>query len=51
MELTTGMMMFYGGLAGVAATFVAAIIAAILLGRGNKKIKHKLNQEYGDKLK
>jgi len=44
-------MMFYGGLAGAAATLIAAVIAAIALSRGNKRIKRKLNQEYGDKLK
>ena len=51
MEWTTGAMMFYGGLAGVAATLVAAIAAAIALARGSKRIKRKLNQEYGEKLK
>lgn len=42
--------MFYGGLAGAAVTLLAAIIAAISLARGNKRIKRKLDQEYGDKL-
>jgi len=49
MEWTTGAMMFYGGLAGAAATAVAAVIAAIVLARGNKRIKNKLNLEYGEK--
>lgn len=51
MDLSTGTIMFYGGLAGAAATIIAAIIAVIVLARGNKRIKRKLNQEYGDKLK
>ena len=51
MEWTTGTMLFYGGLAGLAATFAAAVVAAIVLARGNKRIKRKLDQEYGDKLK
>jgi H+/gluconate symporter-like permease len=51
MDLSTGTMLFYGGLAGTAATILAALIAAVLLARGNKKIKRKLNQEYGEKLK
>ena len=51
MEWTTGAMMFYGGLAGAAATLVAAIAAAIILARGSKRIKRKLNQEYGEKFK
>jgi len=50
MEWTTGNIMFYGGLAGAAVTLLAAIIAAISLARGNKRIKRKLDQEYGDKL-
>jgi len=44
-------MLFYGSLAGLAATSVAAVVAAVVLARGNKKIKRKLDQEYGEKLK
>lgn len=51
MEWTTGVMLFYGGLAGAAAILLAIFIAAILLARGSRRIKHKLNQEYGEKLK
>ena len=51
MEWTLGTMLFYGGLAGAAATILAAIIAAIALASGNKRIKSKLNREYGDKMK
>ena len=48
---TPGSMMFYGGIAGAAATIVAAVIAAIILASGSKRIKNKLNQEYGEKTK
>jgi len=51
MEWTTGTMLFYGGLAGLAATFVAALAAALVLARGNKRIKRKLDQDYGEKSK
>jgi len=51
MDWTTGTIMFYGGLAGAAATLIAAIVAAIVLAQGNKRIKRKLNSEYGEKLK
>jgi hypothetical protein len=44
-------MLFYGGLIGAAATVVATVAVAIALARGNKRIKRKLNQEYGDKMK
>jgi len=51
MEWSTGTMLFYSGLAGLGVTFVAAVLAAIVLVRGNKKIKRKLDQEYGAKTK
>ena len=51
MDWTLGTMLFYGGLAGAALTIVASVIAAILLASGSKRIKNKLNQEYGEKLK
>jgi len=51
MDLSTGTMLFYAGLAGLAATFVSAVVAAIVLARGNKKIKRKLDQEYGEKTR
>ena len=51
MDWTLGTMLFYGGLAGAAATVVAAVIAAIILASGSKRIKNKLNQEYGEKMK
>ena len=51
MDWTLGTMLFYGGLAGMAVTIVAAVIAVIILASGNKRIKSKLNQEYGEKMK
>ena len=51
MEWTAGTVMFYGGLAGIAATLAAALITALILAGGNKRIKRSLNEEYGDKLK
>jgi len=45
------MFMFYGGLAGMVVTLAASVIAAVILARGSTRIKRKLNQEYGEKLK
>jgi hypothetical protein len=39
--------MFYGGLAGAAATVLAAVIAAALLSRGKRRLRERLNDEYG----
>ncbi|MDR1299701.1 MAG: hypothetical protein LBJ84_05560 [Oscillospiraceae bacterium] len=46
-EWTAGAAMFYGGLAGAAATIVAAAIAAVLLARGKRRLRERLNDEYG----
>ena len=42
-----GSLLFYGGLAGIAATLIAIIIIALLQSKDRKKLKEKLDEEYG----
>jgi hypothetical protein len=48
MEWTLGAALFYGGLAGAALSAVAAVITVIVFTRSRKRIREKLNQEYGN---
>ena len=47
MDWSTGAILFYGGIAGAGATIIAAVLVAVVLARGKKRIINKLNQEYG----
>ena len=47
MEMTLGSMFFYGGLAGLAITILTSIIAGIALGSGRRRLRKKLDDEYG----
>ena len=47
-SLTPGTIMLYCGLAGIALTIVTAIPVSITLAISNKRIKKRLNQEYGE---
>ena len=51
MNLTPGELYFYGGIAGMAIVAVAAIIVAIVLAGSRKRLRRKLNEEYGGNLK
>jgi uncharacterized membrane protein len=46
-EWTAGTAMFYGGLAGAGVTAIAAVVAALLLARGKRRLRERLNDEYG----
>jgi tetrahydromethanopterin S-methyltransferase subunit E len=48
MEWTLGTITFYGGIAGIVVSIIAALIVIIALGSANKKITKKLNDEYGE---
>ena len=48
MEMTIGSMFFYGGVAGLVITTLLAILSGILLGRGRKKLRRVLEEEYGN---
>ena len=47
MEMTLGSMFFYGGIIGLAITILSAIIAGIVLGSGRRKMRKRMNDEYG----
>lgn len=47
MEWTQGAMMFYGGIAGMGICLIAAVIAAVIIGKGRTRLKKKLDEEYG----
>ena len=51
MNFTPGELYFYGGIAGMAIVAVAAIIVAIILAGSRKRLRRKLNEEYGGNLK
>jgi predicted membrane metal-binding protein len=44
-------MLFYGGVAGMAVVVVVAIIVIAVLAGSRKRLRRKLNEEYGDNMK
>ena len=51
MNFTPGEMLFYGGVAGMAVVAIVAVIVIIVLSGSRKRLRRKLNEEYGGKLK
>ena len=51
MNLTPGEMLFYGGILGMAVVVIATIIVTIILTGSRKRLRRKLNEEYGENLK
>ena len=47
MNWTAGEMLFYGGAVGMVGTALAAILATVLLSGSRKRLRRKLNEEYG----
>ncbi|MCM1044746.1 MAG: hypothetical protein NC417_04485 [Candidatus Gastranaerophilales bacterium] len=47
MGLSGSEMLFYGGLGAMAAAVALAVVCAVILSASGKKIKRKLEQEYG----
>jgi ABC-type lipoprotein release transport system permease subunit len=47
MGLTPGEMLFYGGIAGMAVVVVVAIIVIVVLSGSRKRLRQKMNEEYG----
>jgi hypothetical protein len=47
--LTTGTLLLYVGIGGMGLTFIIGIITSIVLGGNRKKLKNKLDEEYGRK--
>jgi hypothetical protein len=48
---TPGEMLFYGGLAGMAAVAVITLIVIVVLSGSRRRLRRKLNEEYGGNLK
>jgi hypothetical protein len=49
MGLTTGTALFYGGIAGAALSLAASVAAIFVFRGGGKRLKKKLDDEYGGK--
>ncbi len=43
-----GGLLFYGGIAAMAAAAVGAVVAAVLLHMAKKRLKHRLDEEFGE---
>ena len=51
MDFTPGEMLFYGGIVGMAIVVVVSIIIIVILSGSRKRLRRKLNEEYGGNLK
>jgi predicted membrane metal-binding protein len=51
MNFTPGEMLFYGGIIGMAVVVIVAVIVIAVLAGGRKRLRRKLNEEYGGNLK
>jgi len=51
MSFTPGEMLFYGGIAGMAIVAIITVIVIIVLSGSRKRLRRKLNDEYGGKIK
>jgi hypothetical protein len=51
MNFTPGELLFYGGIVGMAIAFVVAVMVIAVLSGSRKRLRKKLNEEYGGNLK
>lgn len=51
MNFTPGEMLFYGGIAGMVIVAIISVIVIIVLSGSRKRLRRKLNEEYGENLK
>ena len=51
MDFTPGEMLFYGGIAGMAIVVIISIIVIAVLAGSRKRLRRKLNDEYGGNIK
>ena len=49
MNFTPGEMLFYGGIAGMVLVAIVSIIVVVVLAGSRKRLRRKLNEEYGGK--
>jgi type II secretory pathway pseudopilin PulG len=50
MNLTPGEMLFYGGIVGMAIVIIVAVIVVAVLAGSRKRLRRKLQEEYGDSV-
>jgi len=50
MSLTPGEALFYGGIAGMVVVIVVAVVVVTVLAGSRKRLRQKMEQEYGGKL-
>lgn len=48
--MSIGKMIFFGGLVGSGITIIASIITITVLARARKRLKNKIDDEYGGNL-
>lgn len=51
MDFTPGELLFYGGIAGMTIVSIAAVVVIIVLSGSRKRLRRKLNEEYGSNTK
>jgi predicted membrane metal-binding protein len=51
MSLTPGEMLFYGGIAGMAVVVISSVVMIAVSAGSRKRLRRKLNEEYGGNLK
>ena len=51
LNFTPGEMLFYGGVLGMVIVSIISIIVAVILAGSRKRLRRKLDEEYGDDRK
>ena len=51
MSFTPGELLFYGGIVGMAVIVIIAVIVVAILFGSRKRLRSKLNDEYGINIK
>lgn len=46
MEITKGVLMFYGGIAGIIIMILISITSILIMGKGKRKLNKNLNDIY-----
>ncbi|MCI8287292.1 MAG: hypothetical protein HFH89_06485 [Lachnospiraceae bacterium] len=48
MHITTGELLFYGGISGMVMVAAAALVTVVILTGSRKRLRRRLREEYGD---
>lgn len=51
MNFTPGEMLFYGGITGMVIVAIISIVVIFVFSGSRKRLRRKLNEEYGGNLK